>query len=233
MDRTSRFQKAYPLLQAFYDRWMVPIDERCRAHDHRRAAYYIWARYSMSIGTVAVLQYPQAIPDLSVICRGCIEYDVSLEAVMKDEEIAREYLDFEKHARAHYLQILSKQGEVDRLLMRREQFDEAFGEDPDQFRHASWCAKRQGISGLMRSLNRTTELRLYNMLSHFAHGSIWAMQTLEGSIKDAPATLRTMTDGTFDAYTESSRRFIWFIWEPIATPDGEACKAEFAQILSA
>jgi hypothetical protein len=233
MDSTSRFQKAFALLQTFYDRWVVPIDERCRGDDHRRAAYYIWARYSMSIRTLAVLQDPKAIPDVSVICRGCIEYDVSLEAVMKEQEIAREYLDFETHARAHYLQILSKQGDVDRLLMRREQFDEAFGEEPDQFRHTSWCAKRKGMTGLLRSLNRTTELRLYNMLSHFAHGSIGAMQTLEGGITDPAETLRAMTDGTFDAYLESSRRFIWFIWEPIATPDSEECKADFAQIVSA
>ncbi len=187
----------------------------------------------MSMRTLEALLDPHLIPDMSVICRGCIEFDVSLEAVIKDENAAHEYLDFAKHAKAGYLRILSKQGDVERLLARREQFDQTFGEDPEDFRRNSWCAKYQGITGLMQKLGRTTDLRLYNMLSHFAHGSIWAMETLDGKITEPEKTLATMVEGTYARYLGSSRSFIWFVWEPLATPEGEQCKNDLLEVEAA
>ena len=151
MDSISRFKRSYAVLQTFYERWLVRLGERCEGQDLRQAAYYMWSRYSMSIRTLDALLDPHLIPDLSVICRGCLEFDVSLEAIIKDENVARDYLEFDKHAKARYLKILSKQGDIDRLLMRREQFDETFGEDPDSFRRDSWCKKQGG-----QTINRHT-----------------------------------------------------------------------------
>lgn len=146
MDRIARFKQSYVVLQKFYEAWLVRIGERCQGHDQRQAAYYVWARYSMSIRTLDAILDPRLIPDLSVICRGCLEFDVTLEAVIKDANTARAYLEFDKHAKAHYLRLLSKQGDVERLLTRRGQFDETFGEDPEDFRRTSWCAKQGGIT---------------------------------------------------------------------------------------
>jgi hypothetical protein len=187
----------------------------------------------MSIRTLDAMLDPHLIPDLSVICRGCLEFDVSLEAIIKDENIARDYLEFDKHAKSRYLKILSKQGDIDRLLTRREQFDETFGEDPDNFGRNSWCAKHQGITGLIQKLNRSIDLRLYNMLSHFAHGSIWAMQTLDGRISDPDKTLATMIDAVYTRYLDSSRSFVWFVWEPLTTPEGEQCKSDLLEVAAA
>lgn len=212
---------------------MGRIAERCQGHDQRQAAYYVWARYSMSMRTLDAMLDPQLIPDLLVICRGCLEFDVALEAVIKDGNAAREYLAFEKHAKAHYLKILSRQGDIARLLMRRAQFDETFGEDPEDFRHNSWCAKFQGITGLMRKLQRTNDLRIYNILSHFAHGSIWAMQMLDGRITDPEKTLATMVEAIYTSYVSSSRSFISFIWEPLTTPEGDKCKKDFVEVIAA
>ena len=78
MDSISRFKKSYAVLQSFYERWLVRLGERCEGHDQRQAAYYVWARYSMSIRTLDAILDPHLIPDLSVICRGCLEFDVSL-----------------------------------------------------------------------------------------------------------------------------------------------------------
>jgi len=233
MDSISRFKKSYAVLQAFYDQWLVRLRERCEAHDQRQAAYYVWWRYSMSIRTLDAILDPHLIPDLSVICRGCLEFDVSLEAIIKDGNVARDYLEFDKHAKAHYLKILSKQGDIDRLLMRREQFDETFGEDPDDFGRNSWCAKYQGITGLMNKLERSIDIRLYNMLSHFAHGSILAMQTLDANIVDPDKTLATMIEGAYTSYLDSTRRFVWFAWEPLTTPEGEQCKNDFLGVAAA
>lgn len=235
MDSIARFKQSYGVLQKFYDAWLVRISERCQGHDQRQAAYYVWARYSMSMRTIdAILDPPdpRLIPDLSVICRGCLEFDVTLEAVIKDANMASDYLEFAKHAKAHYLRLLSKQGDIDRLLTRRDQFDETFGEAPEDFRRTSWCAKQGGITGLMRTLNRTIDMRLYNMLSHFAHGSIWAMQTLDGNITDPAKSLAKMIDGAYAKYLGSSREFVSFIWEPLMTAEGEQCKNDFLEVES-
>ena len=232
VDRILRLKQSYAILQKFYEAWMDRIAERCQGHDQRQAAYYVWARYSMSMRTLDALLDPYLIPDLSVICRGCLEFDVALEAVINDENAAREYLDFEKHAKARYLKILSKQGDLDRWLMRRTQFRDTFGEDPEDFRRPSWCAKYQGITGLMQKLSRTNELRIYNMLSHFAHGSVWAMQMLDRSTADPEKTLATLVHSSYTSYLNSSRAFVWFLWEPVTTSEGEACKSDFIEVIA-
>jgi len=220
-------------MQSFYDKWLVRLGERCKGHDQRQAAYYVWSRYSMSIGTLDSIANPHLIPDLSVICRGCLEFDVSLEAIIKYENVARDYLEFDKHAKARYLKILSKQGDIDRLLMRRKQFDETFGENPDDFGRNSWCAKYQGITGLINKLDRGVDLRLYSMLSHFAHGSVWAMHTLDKSINNPDKTLATMIEGVYTAYLNSTRSYVWFVWAPLTTPEGEQCKNDFLEVATA
>jgi hypothetical protein len=187
----------------------------------------------MSICTLDAILDPRLIPDVSVICRGCLEFDVTLEAVIKDADAARDYLDFAKHAKARYLKILSAQGDINRFLKLRDQFKETFSEDPEDLGRRSWCAKQGGVTGLMRTLGRTTDVRLYNMLSHFAHGSIWAMQTLDGNISDPEIALATLVEGTYTGYLDSSREFIWLIWEPLTTPEGERCKNDFIQVMSA
>ncbi len=228
-----RFKQSFAYLQKFYDAWLLRIEERCKGHLQRHAAYYVWARYSMSMGTLDAICNPHLIPDLSVICRGCLEFDVALEAVIKDEDLVRDYLEFDKHAKARYMKILGKQGDVGRLLMRRAQFTETFREEPEDFGRNSWCARYQGITGLMQKLERSNDLCIYNMLSHFAHGSVWAMQTLDGHILDPEKTLAMMVESVYTTYLKLSRSFIWFIWEPLATPEGGRCKNDFLEVLSA
>jgi hypothetical protein len=224
MDNIPRFQQSYAVLQKIYDGWWLHVEERCKGHTQRQAAFYVWARYSMSMRTLGAICDPHLIPDLSVICRGCLEFDVALESVIRDENVAHDYLEFDKHARAHYLKILSKQGDLGRLLMRRAQFADTFGEEPEAFGANSWNTKYGGITGLMQKLKRMNDLCLYNILSHFAHGSVWAMQALAGNIVAPEKTLATMIDSVYTTYLNSSRSFVWFIWEPLTTPQGDKCK---------
>jgi hypothetical protein len=147
MDGIARFRRSHSLLNRFFGTWIERIEERCKNPMQRRAAFYVWARYSMSMNTLAVLADPRLLPDAAVICRGCVEFDVSLEAVLSDEEMARAYLDFDKHAKAHYLRILQGQGDLKRLLLRKEQFEDLFGVTPTAFRHTKWCMKKGGITG--------------------------------------------------------------------------------------
>ena len=70
------------------------------------------------------------------------------------------------------------------------------------------------------------------MLSHFAHGSIWAMKMLDGAVTDPEQTLASMVDATYTSYLDSSQAFIWSIWEPLTTPEGETCKTGFLKVMS-
>ncbi|MGB2984525.1 MAG: DUF5677 domain-containing protein [Phycisphaerae bacterium] len=232
MKRIASFKDSHAVLLRFFEKWMQRIDDRCSKDDQRQAAYYVWARYCMSMRTLEALLDPHLIPDLAVICRGCLEFDVALEAVLKDEQMAREYLEFDKHAKAHYLEILRKQGDLERMLMRRGQFQEMFGEAPEGFKHQSWCVKKEGTTGLMRSLGRQIDVRVYNVLSHFAHGSVWAMQMLDGRIEDPEEMFATLIDSTYTRYLNSSRAFVRFVWQPLTTPEGEECKNDFVQVMS-
>ncbi len=233
VDRIADFKRSYAALTRFHTSWLPRIQARCSGHDQREAAFYVWARYSMSMRTLDALSDPHLIPDLSVICRGCLEFDVALEAVMRDPGTARDYLEFVKHAKARYLRILGEQNQFDRMLFRRQQFEEEFGESPEEFGRSSWCARQQGITGLMRSLERTADLRIYNILSHFAHGSVWAVQTLDGGISNPEDALGALVNGTYVKYLKSSQAFVQFVWEPLTTPEGERCKCDFNQVLAA
>ena len=59
------------------------------------------------------------------------------------------------------------------------------------------------------------------------------MQTLDGKIANPSDTLATMIEATYTRYLNSSRSFIWFIFEPLATPEGEQCKNDFVVVVSA
>ncbi len=185
----------------------------------------------MSMGTLDALCDPHFVPDVAVIARGCLEFDVSLESVTRDEDVARDYLEFDKEAKAHYLRLLRKQGDIDRLLVLREQFVQEFGEEPDGFGRNSWCARRGGITGLIEKFGRKNDRCLYNLLSQFAHGSIWAVQTLDGRILDPVGTLAMIVNGTYARYLRSSQSFVRFAWEPLTTPEGERCKSDFVSVL--
>lgn len=233
MNAVNQFKRSFGHLQQFLQAWLPKITERCKDADQRTAGYYVWARYSMSIRTLDALTDPQLIPDIAVICRGCLEFDVSLEAVLKSDELAHEYLEFDKHAKAKYLKLLGKHGEIDRLLEFRERFDKQFGEDPDAFKLPSWCHRHGGATGLLEKFDRKYEMRLYNMLSHFAHGSVSSLQALDQWSENPAISLGRIIDATYSAYLSSSYKFLEFIWGPLVTPDGERCKGEFLQVMAA
>lgn len=230
MDSIRHFKRSYGQLQTFFRNWLEPIDLRCREDNQRLAAFYVWARFSMSLRTVETLLDPCFIPNLAVICRGCLEFDASLKAVIRDPELAQDYLEFDKHAKARYLRILKEQGDLSGLLDRRGQFLAQFGADPAEYRWDSWCKKAGGINNLMRKLKLDYERRLYTWYCHFAHGSVTALRMLDEQVSDAPRMLAMLVRSTYWAYLDSTDKFLDFIWRPIASPDGDRCKSSFVEV---
>lgn len=123
MDTINRFKQSYEQFHVFVGKWFESIDRRCQGDIQRLAAFYVWARYSMSLRTIDALLAPPFLPDLAVICRGCLEFDASLEGVRRYPGLASDYLEFDKHAKARYLRIMQEQGDLSGLLKRRPQFD--------------------------------------------------------------------------------------------------------------
>ena len=105
-----------------------------------------------------------------------------------------------------------------------------FEESPEGLGRISWPAKGGGATGLMRALGRQMELRVYSWLSHFAHGSVSAMQILDGKIDDPSGMMTSLVDATYTSYLTSTHAFLCFVWEPLVTPDGERCKKDFSEV---
>jgi hypothetical protein len=88
----------------------------------------------MSVRTLERLLDPGLLPDVYVICRGCLEFDVTLEAVISDAHIANEYLEFDRHARTHCLRLVSEFDDPEKYCKMRAEFEEHFEEDVDELR---------------------------------------------------------------------------------------------------
>lgn len=111
----------------------------------------------------------------------------------------------------------------------RDKFNREHGEALKKIR-TTWCARQGGITGLMQTYGSATDLRLYNMLSHFAHGPIKAMQTLDGKIDNPEQWLAQMIGDTYARYLGSTRGFLSAVWGPIITSESERCKSDFLEV---
>ena len=98
---TDNFKKSFPLLVKFLDCWVGKIKSQCSSDAQRRAAWYVWGRYSLSIHTVHKICEPSYLPDLWLIGRSCLEHDAALQGIMASEKLANDFLGFESKAKAY------------------------------------------------------------------------------------------------------------------------------------
>jgi Family of unknown function (DUF5677) len=233
MDETKQlaiFRQSYEETQQFLAKWFDRVGGQCKDDPQRKAALFVWARLSMSFRALEQLLNPNLLPDVYVICRACLEFDVALEAVMSDPAIASDYLEFDKHGLARYARLLDELGETDKFERLRKEFEEHFGEPIENYTWKSWCDRQGGIGGLMRRLDRKVDVFTYALLCQYAHGSVLAMQALGGGITNPPMSLATAIRSIYGRYLTSTCNFVSFIWQPQMTSDGQECKSEIVRI---
>jgi len=233
MNEVEKFFNSEQKLREFFGEWSKPLDDRCKNNSDNqiRAAYYLWARYSMSIRTLEHLCDPKFLPDLFVIARSCLEFRVSLKALVSDEQLAKDYLDFEKHVKSRWFNQLQSEGDLSKTVEYRQKLSELGVKDPNEYRWDKWCVHADGITGLMKDFGDANEMKLYSQLSHFAHGSVIALQVLENTNPQGCAKfLDEVIKIIYLGYILSTKSFLNKAWGPIITPDSEACKNSFVQV---
>lgn len=223
---TTKFQQSYICLQKFLDNWTEKIQDRCLGDDQRKASFYIWARYTMSIRTFHRICEPRYIPDIYVIARSCLECDASLMGVMADAGLAKAYLEFPERARAYYGTVLENLGLSSELAKLEPDLKKSFGDNWRKKRRIHWAQKQGGISKLVEQYGGSELRCYYAQLSHFTHGSALALEVLQGT-----SPTRDQLDSAvlivYGAYVPLTSDFLDFAWGLVVTADSESCKSEF------
>jgi hypothetical protein len=218
-------------LDKFVSKWKDKIYERCESNQ-KKAAFFVWVRYFTAIRSLHHLRDKMEIADCYTIARCCLELDVSFQAICQYSSLGDDYMEYEKHAKNRYLELLKKTGSAEEITLVSDFMTKKYGSDYEKYRWDNWCSKKGGITGLFKLLGRDKELRLYAAFSHFAHGSIIGLQLLnlqaQRSLQDKPNALLKIYLGGF---MTSSNRFLGTIWGLIITPESEQCYTELKHLL--
>ncbi|MHC4072566.1 MAG: DUF5677 domain-containing protein [Planctomycetota bacterium] len=221
---TTKFRRSYICLQKFLDNWTGKIHERCLGNEQRKASFYVWCRYTISIHTFHRICKPHCIPDIYVIARSCLEYDASLKGIIADPQLAKDYLEFPDKAKAYYVKLLERLGDTAESAKLEPGLKKVLGSDWRQKASMKW--HKNGISELIEQHGGPNSRRLYAWWSHFAHGSAVSVEMLQRTVPTQDQ-LDTTVAAVYGAYALSTSDFLDFAWGPVLTPDGESCKSDF------
>ncbi len=224
---TEKFERSCAHLVKFLDDWIDKIAGRCAQDEQQRAAFFIWSRYTMSIRTLQRICDPHLMPDIYLIGRACIEFDASLKAVTDDPEQAHKYLQFEDAAAAYLGKLFKRHGYTDDLGAMESRLKEALGPDWEKSARAKWCNMREIIVRYAGPEERIG----YAWWSHFAHGSVVAIESLRG-IAPTQRRLDQAMAVIYNSYLMSTSDFLDFIWGHIVTADSDRCKKEFETVMA-
>ena len=208
---------------------MGKIQDRCLGDDQRKASFYVWCRYTISIHTFHQICEPHYLPDIYVIARSCVEYDAYLKGIIADSKLAKDYLEFPHKARAYYAKMLERLGGYSSELAKLEpDLEKVFGNNWRKEASMKWCE----TSKLVEKYGGPDQRHLYYWWSHFTHGSTLAMEML---MCTAPSQdrLDAVVTAVYCLYVLSTKEFLCFAWGPIVTPDSDSCKRAFQAIAEA
>ncbi|MBI4713421.1 MAG: hypothetical protein HY762_09020 [Planctomycetes bacterium] len=140
-------------IDACVKKWFAKIYARCTSNQ-KKAAFFIWVRYSTAVRSLHHIRNQKEIADCYTLARCCLELDVSLQAICQDSSLGDTYIEFEKHAKSRYLELLEKTGSNEAIKRATNYMQNKYGSDYKRYRWSSWCAKQGGITGLFKLVNR-------------------------------------------------------------------------------
>jgi hypothetical protein len=159
-----------------------------------------------------------------VIARCCIEFSASLRAVLTEKDLATDYLQFEKHAKSNYYKKFGDTMEPMKIQQMQNYLKSLGVENTDDYKWDKWCRRVGGITNLIRKYAPQSEI-LYWQFSHFAHGSVLALQILRRMVQNDRRPV-DMVDLVYCDYLISTEGFVEQFWGPVVTSESERCKSE-------
>jgi hypothetical protein len=225
-NQTAKFNQSFLLLSKFLDEWIDRVKSQAIQDDIRKAAWFVWGRYILSIRTIHKICNPYFLPDIWLIARSCLEHEATLRGIMGDPKIAKDYLNFMNKAKAYYAWLLEKLGLSDQLADLEPDLIKTFGKNWRNEKAATWSK----ASELVEKYGGEASRRCYALFSHFTHCSVVASQMLEHTTP-SQARLDNIIASVYGGYILVTSDFLDFIWGPIVTTDSKRCKKDFLNVM--
>ena len=225
-NQTVKFNRSFIELSQFLDKWIDNVKSQAIQDYNRRAAWFVWGRYTLSMRTIHRICNPCFIPDIWIIARSCLEHEATLRGIMDDPNIAKDYLNFMDKAKAYYAWLLEQLGHSDRLAHLEPDLIKIFGEDWRSEKATTWSK----TSELVEKYGGKDCRRCYALWSHFTHCSVVASQMLEHTVP-SQMTLDKAIDVVYGGYVLVTKDFLDFIWGPIVTTESDICKNDFVNVM--
>ena len=231
MEELENFKKSTDKLVEFLNKWAGPLSERCEKNNsssQQKASYYLWLRYSMSIKTIKQICSIEFFPDLCVIGRCCLEISASLQAVLSDEQVAQDYLEFEKHSKSnHYRKFLKKSDDYERISQAEEHLNKIGVKNPDNYKKKCWY--KYGYAQLVETYKGEKDRELYFFLSDYVHSSINAFKITK-DMRSCQKLLEKTIKLVYSDYIILTKSFLDNVWDEIIIGDRDKCENEFIEI---
>jgi len=225
-DTLGSFKNSYGVLVPFLNAWTDKIRERCKSDDQKRAGFYIWGRYSLSMPTLERIAEPRFAPDIYIIARSCLEYFACLRAVITTPALTRDFWAFMDKSKVYYACRLEELGCTEELAELEPGLEEAFGDEWRKKGASKWCV----VSDMIKTHGGPDERLLYALLSNLTHCSVIAPSVLERSTP-ADVNLPQILSGVYGGYLIATKEFLDFIWGSVWTSDGEECRKHFVNVM--
>lgn len=225
-NQTAKFNQSFLLLSKFLDNWVDKVKSQAVQDEIRRAAWFVWGRYTLSIRSVHKICSPYFLPDIWLIGRSCLEHEATLRGIIADLEIARDYLNFMDKAKAYYACLVEKLGLRDRLTHLEPQLIATLGENWRDQKATTWSK----ASDLVERYGGPACRCCYALWSHFTHCSVVASQMLEHTVP-SEISLDNTIESIYGGYVLVTTDFLDFIWGPIVTRESDRCKNDFLNVM--
>lgn len=230
----TNIQYAQSRIDTFVSAWMRLLHSYC--HDNqRRAIFHIWAFFLLALRSLGSLASGNQLLGCFILARSCLEYNVSIAAIIEDATLADAYLAHRVDARNRYLDA-KKESLSDTEHDDLQRFMAcAFGTDFPKRTKTKWYPR--GFRELCKTARMGSSYSTYVAYCQIAHGTSMGgeiMNTL-GLIPDQRSgkASGSLLEVSTEDYLRTTRRVLARIFGDVWTPEKSRCLGEFDALVAA
>lgn len=218
------FDRAQQTIDEFVSKWGRSLFDWRRC-DQMKAIWYLWIRLALGLRSLYYLHKHNDLTGCYVMARCCLEYDVSISAILHDAGLGKKYMDYDVHAKNRYLKADKhnkselEYAEIERYLTS------IYGPDFPKKKATSWY--EHGFVQLCESAGRNDELAHYVAYCQITHGTITGMNMLEieGLLSRQPIgnSSRSLLTMNICNFIKTTEKVINLIYGTLWTQEKEDC----------